>query len=87
MGYQCVCCDFESNNKREFIRIGGIIEPTTICKECAADINFTTVYELGNKGNLNALKRYVEVYPEARPKLDRFLERLDEYYKEHPDEY
>ena len=45
------------------------------------------MFVLGGRGNLGALERYVEVYPEAQPKLDRFLERLDEYYKEHPDEY
>ncbi|MBQ2759206.1 MAG: hypothetical protein IKJ88_09305 [Clostridia bacterium] len=87
MGYKCVCCDYESDEKREFIDVRGVIEPTTICKDCTSVIDFTTVYELGREGNLNALKRYIEVYPEAQPKLDRFIERLKEYYKEHPYEY
>ena len=84
MEFQCVCCDFESDNKKDFYNIGGAIEPTTICRNCAAEIYLTNVWMLGYKKNLAALEMYVEIHPEAQPKLDRFLERLKEYEKENP---
>lgn len=82
MKKQCITCGKESDNKKDFFELSGQTGATTICRICAAEIGINNFFSAGFCSNTKALKKYVELHPEAQFRLDHQTELLNQYKNE-----
>ncbi len=84
MKKECVTCGIVSDIRRDFFTLAGSAGNTDICKKCAAEIGITNFFKAGLTNNTKAIKKYVEIHPEAQGKLDnqkKILEKNKEEFK------
>ena len=76
---QCVTCGRESDNKKDYFELSAKVGPRYICRECAAELGIKNFMSAGFNSNTGVLKKYVKIHPEAQPRLDAQLERVEKY--------
>ena len=76
---QCVTCGRESDNKKDYFELSAKVGPRYICRECAAELGIKNFMSAGFNSNTGVLKTYVKIHPEAQPRLDAQLERVEKY--------
>lgn len=76
---QCVTCGRESDNKKEYFELSAKVGPRYICRECAAELGIKNFMSAGFNSNTGVLKKYVKIHPEAQPRLEAQLERVEKY--------
>lgn len=76
---QCVTCGRESDNKKDYFELSAKVGPRYICRECAAELGIKNFMSAGFNSNTGVLKKYVKIHPEAQPRVDAQLERVEKY--------
>ena len=76
---ECVTCGKESDNKKEYFELSAKIGPRYICRECDAELGIKNFMSAGFNSNTGVLKKYVKIHPDAQPRLDAQLERVEKY--------
>ena len=78
----CLTCGMESEDKKKFFELTGTLRPKFICKDCAAEIGINNFMRAGLTSNINALKKYAKIHPEAQVKLEQLKKEYLEKSKE-----
>lgn len=76
MKRECVTCGMISDNKKDFFELSANVGTRFICKMCANEVGIKNFMSAGFHSNTSVLKKYVKIHPEAQPRLDAQMVRI-----------